>query len=89
MVEELRTGKTFEMIAREMRVAVATVEVYGIDSFAANAPLDETLLARYLKLDRESFLFIKARSVKDELKDKFSYNQIRFVLACLIRDVEL
>ena len=35
VVEELRKGKDFQMIAREMRVAGATAEVYAIDSFAA------------------------------------------------------
>ena len=44
VVEELWKGKDFQMIAREMRVAV----VYAIDSFAANAPVDESVLARYL-----------------------------------------
>ena len=77
-----------------MRVAVATAEVYGIDSFAANAPLDEVMLARYLKLDRSSFLIIKdaiqkntdwkLRTVKDSLNGQFTYNQLRFVIACLI-----
>lgn len=99
VVEELRKGKSFEMIAREMRVAVATAEVYGIDSFAANAPLDEVMLARYLKLNRSSFLIIKdaiqkntdwkLRTIKGSLNGEFTYNQLRFVIACLIRDVEL
>lgn len=97
-MEELRKGKNFEMIAREMRVAVAMAEVYGIDSFAANAPLDEVMLARYLKLDRSSFLLIKdtiqkntdrkLRRVKDSLNGQFTHNQLHFVIACLIRDVE-
>jgi len=99
VVEKLRKGKDFQMISREMGVAIATAEVYGIDAFAANAPLDKDVLARYLDVDRDSFFSIKAaieknadeklRTVKDQLQDAFSYNQIRFVIACLIRDVEL
>ena len=68
------------MISRKMGIAVATAEVYKIDSFAANVPLDEMLLARYLGIGRQSFATIKAviqgckderlRSVKDELEDE-------------------
>lgn len=99
VVENLRKGKDFQFIAREMQVALATAEVYAIDSFAANAPLDENVLARHLQVDSDAFEAIRAaivkntdrklRSVKDELKDAFSYNQIRFVIACLIRDIEI
>ena len=87
------------MIAREMSVEVATAEVYAIDSFAAKAPLDENILASYLQVDRESFLIIrdainknkdgKLSSLKEELKDNFTHNQLRFVIACLIRDTEV
>lgn len=99
VVEELWKGKDFQMIAREMQVAVATAEVYAIDSFAAKAPIDESVLARYLQVDRELFLAIRAtinknrdgklRPLKDELKDNFTCNQLRFVIACLIRDCEV
>ena len=70
------------MIACEIRVAV--VKVYRVDNFAANAPLDEVTLARYLKLDRSSFLLMKdaiqkntdrkLRTVKDSLNGQFTYN---------------
>jgi len=69
-----------------MRVAVAT-------------PLDEAVLVCYLDVDRDSFFSIKAATEKnadeklcmviDQLRYAFSYDQIRFVIACLIRNVEL
>ncbi len=99
VVSELQSGKDFQTIARKMRVALATAEVYAIDSFAANAPLDKNLFARHLQVDSDAFQAIRAavvnntdgrlRSVKDELRDTFSYNQIRFVIACLIRDIQI
>ena len=82
-----------------MKIALATAEVYGIDSFAASAPLDPEMLARFLDVTRGSFAVIKdaitgnsdgrLRSVRDVLKEQFSYNQMKFVIACLIRDLEL
>ena len=91
-------GKSVAVIARELGIAEATVEVYAIDCFAANAPLDKTLLARHMDINPESFKLIKGaiegckdgklRTVKDQL-DVFSYNQIRLVLACMIRDLEI
>lgn len=99
MVEELRNGKDLALISRELQIAVATAEVYAIDSFAANAPLDETILARHMAIDGESFSLIKVaihnnkdgklRTVKDQLADEFSYNQIRLVIACMICDLEI
>jgi len=99
VVEELQKGKDFQTIAREMRIALATAEVYAIDSFAANAPLDEHIFARHLQISSDDFQEIriavnknadgKLRSVKEYLQNTFSYNQIRFVIACLIRDIEL
>lgn len=87
------------MIARELGIAEATVEVYAIDCFAANAPLDKTMLARHMEVNPESFQLIKGaiegckdgklRTVKDHLDDIFTYNQIRLVLACMIRDLDI
>lgn len=69
---------------------MATAEVYAIDSFAANAPLDEKMLTRHMAISGESFSMIKAaihitkdgklRTVKNQLADEFSYNQIRLVI---------
>ncbi|XP_068732222.1 uncharacterized protein [Montipora capricornis] len=41
VVDELMKGKSVAVIARELRIAEATVEVYASDCFAANAPLDK------------------------------------------------
>ena len=97
-MDELRKGKSVAVIARELGIAEATVEVYAIDCFAANASLDKTMLAHHLEVNPKSFTLIKGaiegckdgklRTVKDHL-DVFSYNQIRLVLACMIRDLEI
>ena len=87
------------MIARELGIAEATVEVYAIDCFVANAPLDKTVVTRHMEVNPKSFHVIKGaiqgckdgklRTVKDHLDDVFSYNQIHLVLACMIRDLEI
>ena len=99
VLEELTKERDFKVIAVEMNIALAMAEVYGIDSFAASAPLDETMLARFLDVSRRSFLVIKdaitrnsdgkLRSVRDELKEQLSYSQIKFIIGCLLRDLEL
>lgn len=86
------------MLGRELAVAKATAEVYGIDCLAAGEEVDHKLMAKYLQIAPESFERVKVgimsdrnnslRSIRDELQD-FSYNQIRFVLACLIQELEL
>ena len=73
--------------------------MYGIDCLATGANLDHQSVAKCLKINKESFDVIKSeimanedkklRTVWDNLDQAFSYNQIRFVLACLIHDYEL
>ena len=80
-----------------MGVAVTTAEMYGIDRFAVNVPLDEAILVSYLHVDRESSHAVKAateqnadeklHTVKYQLQDAFTYNQTPFVIACLIRNL--
>lgn len=80
-----------------LHVAKATAQIYAIDSFAAGAPIDHVQLAN-LQVTKEKFEAIrncieqnkdhKLRSIRDELV-VFSHNQIRFVLACMIRDLTL
>ena len=92
-------GKSVAVIARELRIAEVTVEVYAIDCFASNAPLDKTILACHMEVNPKSFKLIKGaiegckdgklRTLKDHLDDVFSYKQIRLVLACMIRDLEI
>ena len=89
-------GKDFREISRKLRVQRATAEVYTIDAFAAGKDIDMDRLAELLEITEESFsqlrqlLSLKDRlnEVKEALPD-VSYNQIRFVLACMIRDVEM
>ena len=91
-------GKDFKAVAGMLNVAEATAQIYAIDSFAAGAPIDHVRLANLLQVTEENFEAIrncieknkdhKLRSIRDELV-VFSYNQIRFVLACMIRDLTL
>ena len=76
-------GRSVAVIARELRIGEATVKVYTMDCFAANAPLDKTILARHMEVNPESFKLIKGaiegckdgklRTVKDHLDDVFTY----------------
>lgn len=98
VADGLKVGKSFELLGWELAVATATAEVYGIDCLAAGEEVDHNLVAKNLQITPESFERVKVgimsnhnnslRSIRDELAD-FSYNQIRFVLACLIQEVEL
>ena len=79
-------------------VAQATAEVHGIDCLAAGLDMDHQTMEKYLATSVESFERIKGevmssndrrlRTVRDNLEE-FSYNQIRFVLACQIQDLDL
>ena len=79
-----------------LHVAEATAQIYGIDAFAAGTPIDHLWLGSILEVGEEDFKTVKdciernndnkLRSIRDEL-ETFSYNQIRFVLACMIRDL--
>ena len=91
-------GKNFEQLADELKVAQATAEVYGIDCLAAGLDIDHQTMAKYLVISVESFERIngeiiasndrRLRTVRDNLEE-FSWNQIRFVLACQIQDLDL
>ena len=92
-------GKNFHELALELNIAQATTEVYGIDCLAAGQDVDHQTFAKYLDISEESFERIKneimssndkkLRTVRGNLGEGFSYNQIRFVLACQIHDLEL
>ena len=91
-------GKNFQQLAVKLKVARATAEVYGIDCLAAGLDMDHQTMAKYLAISVESFEQIKGEitssndrrlcTVRDNLEE-FSYNQIRFVLACQIQDLDL
>ena len=99
VVDGLKTGKNFDKSATELRIAKATAEVYGIDGLAAGEHLDQEVIAKYLNITTECFERIKReimsnkdrklRTIRDNFTGEFSYNQIRFVLACLIQDMDL
>lgn len=92
-------GKSLTQLSSELGIAVATVEVYAIDCLAAGSKLDHEHLASYVGISTDSFQRIKIailsnednklRTIRDALTEEFSYNQIRFVLACLICKLEL
>ena len=95
----LKLGKSFATLASELRVAQATAEVYGIDCLAAGGDLDHKTMAQFLNVNKMSFGIIKdeimanqdkkLRPVRDNLNEAYSYNQIRFVLACIIHNHDL
>ena len=97
--ELLKSGLNYKEIAARLRVQEPTAEVYTIDALAAGAPLDHERMAILLGVAGDTFEAIKKaissntdsklRSIKDELNESLTYNQIRFVLACMIRDINL
>ncbi|CAB4024308.1 Hypothetical predicted protein [Paramuricea clavata] len=85
---------SFETIARMLNVAIATAEVYTIDGYCSGAPVSYKDLALKLNLGAEDMDVIASqlqkdndglRIVQDALKNTYSYNQIRLVLAAMIR----
>ena len=80
-----RSGKDFKTVSQILNVAEATAE-------------DHVRLAEVLQVTEENFKRIKnciekdqepkLQGIQDELKE-LSYNQIRFVLACMSRDLSL
>ena len=91
-------GKSYtdiKSIARFLQVEIPTAEVYIIDALCAGAPMIsfERLMAELkvnrINLDRIANL-IKAgvrtlRQIRDTLHHEVSYNQIKVVLAGMIR----
>lgn len=83
-------------IACELCVQLLTAEVYLIDSLVAGKDLDHERLGEYLRITNEHFLvlrdelLVKPRlSMVKQSYPSFSYNQIRFLLAYLIRNLEV
>lgn len=78
-----------------LNVAVATAEVYTIDGYCSGAPLSYYDLAIKVGLDTDDVDVISSellqnidaglRIVRNALKNAYSYNQIRLVLAAMIR----
>ena len=91
--------KNFAALAADLNVVQATAEVYGIDCLAAGAEMDHEIIATFLDVTEESFSVIKReifsnedrklRTIRDNLGEVITYNQIRFVIACLIHNLEM
>jgi len=96
--QELMKKNNFSEIAERLQVAKATAEIYGIDAFVVGALIDHVWLSSILGVSEDNFQTVKdciehntdnkLRSIRDEL-ETFSYNQIRFVLGRMIRDLSL
>jgi len=99
VMQGLKDGKDFTCLARELNIATATAEVYGIDCLAAGGELDHKMMAGYLNVTNTSFDIMKGeilssedkklRTVRDNLGEVHTYNQLHFVLACLIRELDI
>lgn len=95
-VDAFNKGMRLRDIACELFVELPTAEVYLIDSLVAGKDLDHERLGEYLHITNEHFLLlwngllVKPRlSMVKQSYPSFTYNQIRFVLDCLIRDMEV
>ena len=93
-----RSGSNYQQVASTLQIQLATAKVYTIDAFASGAPLDHERMAQLMGEDSHQFQRIKAvieanvdgklRTIKADLVDS-TYNQIRFALACMIRNLHL
>ena len=86
--------RSFQVIAKVLSIATATDEVYIIDGFCSGAPLSSHHLAPKFYLSNEEVETIAAeirkdnvtlKIVRDSLQNTYSYNQIRLILAAMIR----
>ena len=97
VIQGLKLGKNFKDLSEEIQIAKA--EVYAINCLAAGRDVDHQKIAEYMQISGESFQIIKneimqsddkkLRMVRDNLNEAFNYNQIRFVLACMIQNLHL
>lgn len=97
--EQFRNGMDYKEIAACLGVQESTAQVYTLDALAAGAPLNHERMANLLGVTEAIFSTISAaissnedsklRSIRDSLNESYSYNQIRFVLACMIKGLDL
>ena len=98
-IEAAKIGKshvTIKSIAEILRVEIPTAEVYIIDAYCAGAPMIAIeKLGRELNIESPNVERIAVkiteglsslRQIKDALNNEVSYNQIKVVLAGMIRD---
>ena len=84
VVQGLKVGKNFYDLSKGLGIAQATAEVYATDCLAAGVNMDHQSIAKYLKVSEETFELIKSeiiktedhklRTIRDNLRDEFSYN---------------
>ena len=91
-----QNGMNLAEVACELRIQTASVEIYLIDALVAGKDIDYHRLGSLLNVTGYVFLLLRQillekRWLKEVKRScpGFSYNQIRFVLACLIRDYEV
>lgn len=95
-MDAFNKGKNVTDIARELCVQRPTAEVYLTDALAAGKTLDHQRLGNELQVTGEHFLILREElhvknrlSVVKQSHPGLTYNQIRFVLACIIHDLEV
>ena len=90
-----KSHSSVKAIAKVLHVEIPTAEVYILDAYCAGAPISIEKLANELNVcsplsDRISQLIMDGiptlRQLKDALDGQASYNQIKVVLAAIIRD---
>ncbi len=90
-----KSHSSVRAIAEVLRVEIPTAEVYILDAYCAGAPISVEKLANELNVcsllsGRISRLIEDGiptlRQIKDALDGQVSYNQIKVVLAAIIRD---
>ena len=93
-MDSFSKGKDFGAISRELGVQRATAEVYVIDAFTAGKNVDPEHIAEFLDVTKDLFSRLQQLLLTHDRLGKVkeavggcTYNQIRFVLACTIRDV--
>lgn len=97
-LDSFSNSKDFGTISRELGVQRATAEVYIIDAFAdafaAGKNVDPEHIAELLDVTKDLFSRLQQLLLTHECLGKVkeasggcTYNQIRFVLACMIRDM--
>ncbi|KAJ7377702.1 hypothetical protein OS493_027264 [Desmophyllum pertusum] len=96
-LRRIEVGKRFRSFI--FRASDCTSYRGGIRHRLPGGPLDHKMIARYLDVTPDAFHRIKRaiksnedlklRTIRDGFDMEFSYDQIHFVLACLIQDFEL
>ena len=52
---QLKTGKDFQQLSKELAIDKATAEVYGIDCLAAGMDIDHKMVATYIRVTPKDF----------------------------------